>query len=258
MQNVVAKWAPPNEKGKFSFTVFGGTLGTVVTWPIAGFLMEGFGWRYGFYVPAIFTVVMTVIWFTVVYNTPAEHPGISLEEKVYIASQIGNNVSAKTVNEILDNIVLTANFVKLNCELRLFLQTGLPPLICLLKSVPVWVMVFLHYGNLWAFYFLLTGAPKYMNEVLKFNLSKAGILASLPYLSRVLAGFLFGAAGDYLTKNKIFPVAFIRKSFCIFCKFSYGFLVFSFESIKLLESVLLSPTSSHYSGYSVNMYRICW
>lgn len=97
MQNVIAKWAPPNEKGKFSFTVFGGTFGTVITWPIIGYLMEKCGWAYGFYVPAVFTIIVTFIWFATVYNTPADHPRISIEEQEYIARELGNNVAAKTV-----------------------------------------------------------------------------------------------------------------------------------------------------------------
>lgn len=32
MHNLIAKWAPPNEKGKFVATLLGGTFGTVVTW----------------------------------------------------------------------------------------------------------------------------------------------------------------------------------------------------------------------------------
>lgn len=100
MQNVIGKWAPPDEKSKFSVTIIGGTLGTVITWPILGFLLEKFGWAYGFYVSAIFTLIITFIWFMSVYNTPAQHPRISSEEKEYIARQIGDTVSATTVSRL--------------------------------------------------------------------------------------------------------------------------------------------------------------
>lgn len=56
-----------------------------------------------------------------------------------------------------------------------------------------------------------------MNEVLKFNLGKAGILASLPYLARFFAGIVFGSLGDYLLRTERLSATSIRKLFCIFC-----------------------------------------
>lgn len=70
-----------------------------------------------------------------------------------------------------------------------------------------------------AVYFLMIGAPKYMNEVLNFQLSEAGVFASLPYLARFTSSFAFGAIADSLFKNKILTKTSIRKAFCIFCKF---------------------------------------
>lgn len=96
-----------------------------------------------------------------------------------------------------------------------------PPLLSMLKSIPFWSLFLLHFGNLWGLYFLLTGAPKFMNEVLKFNLAKAGILASLPYLARFFAGILFGSLGDYLLRSERLSATTIRKVFCLFCKSIY-------------------------------------
>lgn len=54
-------------------------------------------------------------------------------------------------------------------------------------------------------------------KVLGFNLAQAGILASLPYLARLSAGFLFGSIGDALIKSNVMSTTSIRKMFCIFC-----------------------------------------
>lgn len=87
-----------------------------------------------------------------------------------------------------------------------------------MTSLPFYSLLILHYGNLWGLYFLLTAAPKFMSEVLGFSLAKAGFLASLPYLARLFAGFVFGAVGDLIRKKEIMSVTTIRKFFCIFCK----------------------------------------
>lgn len=186
----MSKWAPPHEKGKFTSALVGGAIGTVTTWPLAGMLIETVGWAYAFYVPAILTAVMTLLWYLITFDSPARHPRISPGERAYIEKCLTGITASKTW----------------------------PPLLKMLASVPFWSLFLLHYGNMWGLYFLLTGAPKFMNEVLKFNLSKAGLLASLPYLARFFAGILFGAAGDYLQRRQVWSVTVIRKVFCVFCK----------------------------------------
>lgn len=36
LHNLISKWAPPAERGKFISALLGGTFGTVITWPLAG------------------------------------------------------------------------------------------------------------------------------------------------------------------------------------------------------------------------------
>lgn len=97
LHSLIAKWAPPNEKGKFISALLGGTFGTVITWPVAGILMETLGWSYAFYIPAAFTFSLTIIWFYVVADSPAEHPRIRPEEKEFIETSLGHTVSTKKV-----------------------------------------------------------------------------------------------------------------------------------------------------------------
>lgn len=88
-------------------------------------------------------------------------------------------------------------------------------------SVPFWAFVVLHYGNLWGLYFLLTAGPKFVAQVLGFDISKVGLIAGLPYISRMLMGFVFGSIGDILRKRKTLSVTTVRKSFIVFCKYHY-------------------------------------
>lgn len=129
-------------------------------------------------------------------------------------------------------------------------QTKLPPLMHLLTSVPMWSLLILHYGSLWSFYFLMNGAPKYMNEVLHFNLANAGFFASAPYLARFLSSFTFGAAGDWLLKSNILQKNTIRKSFCIFCE-SCVCLV-----IRTLCEKYLNSCSPFFSSHFARMFVV--
>lgn len=137
LHKLIAHWAPPHERGKFVSAMFGAAIGTVTTWPLAGLLIETAGWVYAFYIPAAIVVFFVIIWYLIIFDSPARHPRITTEEKDYIERHITGLSDDKSW----------------------------PPMLSIAKSVPFWALLILHYGNLWGNFFLLTGAPKFMNEV---------------------------------------------------------------------------------------------
>lgn len=86
-------------------------------------------------------------------------------------------------------------------------------------SVPFWALAIAQFGNLWGLYLLMTAGPKFMSEVMGFNLRNSGALASLPYLARLICGFIFGCIGDFIRQREFMTVTAIRKFFMLFCKF---------------------------------------
>ena len=136
--NIISKWSPPDEKGKFFASLMGSLLGTVVTWPTAGLITQNWGWQFAFYVPAIFTFITAILWMFLLSNSPQSHPRISAKELEYIKASHGDNISK---------------------------QRAWPPLKSMLVSMPFWALVVSHYGNCWGYFFLLTEAPKFMTEV---------------------------------------------------------------------------------------------
>lgn len=187
----MSKWSPPEEKGKFISALLGGALGTVLTWSTLGVIIENFGWKYGFYVPGVIAIFLTFLWYLLVSDSPDDHPMISKEEKDFIHKQLGDTISK---------------------------DKRFPPIGSVFTSIPFLALLILHYGSLWGLYFLMNAAPMFMTQALHFNLAKAGIASAAPPLARLLAGFAFGAIGDYLRRRNVFKVTTIRKSFCLFCK----------------------------------------
>lgn len=191
---VIAKWSPFEEKGKFVSALLGGVFGTVVTWPLTGLIIEKFGWRFGFYVPSVFAIIMSLLWYYLVSDSPSNHPRITKSEKDLIEKSLGSSVSTETK------------------------KSSWPPMQQMLRSPKFYALLVLHFGNVWGLFFLITAAPKFMSEVLKFNLTQAGILSSLPYLARLIFGFFFGSIGDCIRGKNLLSVTAIRKTFCLFCK----------------------------------------
>lgn len=67
--------------------------------PICGFLIALLGWESVFYVTGAVGLVWSVAWFRLVFDSPAEHPRISAEERRYIEDAIGTTaVTRVSVN----------------------------------------------------------------------------------------------------------------------------------------------------------------
>lgn len=81
---LVAKWAPPDEKARFIWSLLGGTFGTILTYPMIAVIADGINWENGWYIPSLMMFVWILFFAVLAYDSPAEHPGISDDEKNYI------------------------------------------------------------------------------------------------------------------------------------------------------------------------------
>jgi ACS family sodium-dependent inorganic phosphate cotransporter len=68
--------------------------------PVCGFLIASLGWESVFYVTGVVGLIWSIAWFFVVYDSPAEHPRITEEERHYIESAIGDATSHDKVQEV--------------------------------------------------------------------------------------------------------------------------------------------------------------
>ncbi|KAJ8959661.1 hypothetical protein NQ318_021849, partial [Aromia moschata] len=199
-QILIANWAPPSEKGKFVGALMGNTLGTCVTWPLVGVITELLGWEWGFYVLSIQMAVFCIIFWIVAADSPDKHRWISDEEKNYILDSHAGSINRRK---------------------------GMPPYRQIFCSCPFWILTIAHFGNLWGLYFQIQGVPKYLSEVVGFDLKRSGGLGALPHLMRLFFGMGFGAIADFLKQKGIVSNKFIRKFFTIFSHILPGLALIS-------------------------------
>ncbi|KAJ8959658.1 hypothetical protein NQ318_021846 [Aromia moschata] len=225
-QVLIARWAPPPEKGKFVGALMGNTLGTCLTWPLVGAVTQAFSWDWGFYFISIQIAVFCLIFWIVTADSPDQHRWISEEEKKYIAESQGGSVTKKK---------------------------SVPPYHDIFTSLPFWALTILHFGNLWGLYLQITGVPKFMAEVVGFNLKAAGGLAALPHLLRLFFGMGFGSLGDFLKQRKILSNKAIRKTFVLCSHIIPGVLLMgiSFIGCNWVPIVALLTFSMSINGAAV-------
>lgn len=171
-------------------SLLGSKLGTALTWPLMGIIINVLDWRWAFYITATLSFVFAIVWLRVVADSPEKHPNITKTEQQFIEESL---------------------------ELLITKKKDFPPVSKMFKSRPFYALIFLHFSDVWGVFFLLTSAPMFMNQVLKYNLKHAGIVSSFPYIARLVFGFIFGLFGDHLMQRGVSATK-IRKLFCIFCK----------------------------------------
>lgn len=188
MHAMIAKWIPPKERSKLGSLIWAGAqAGTVVSLPVSGYLADDLGWESVFYVFGVLGIIWFVFWIFFCFNSPAEHPRISKEERDYIESHIPS-----------DNEQSSLPF---------------PPLLKIFSSLPFLSLIVVHFGQNWGFYTLLTETPTYLNEIQHFSLKTNGLLSALPYLCMWIFSICIGSLADYLIASKKISVINSRKLF---------------------------------------------
>ncbi|XP_068085916.1 sialin [Anabrus simplex] len=158
VQFLISKWAPPQERSRFSVIYSGGYLGTVICMPVAGVLCDlefAHGWPLVFYVFGGLGILWYIPWLFLVYDSPAQHPRISPEERRYIEASIGTVPRKK----------------KLPIPWRQLLSTP-----------GLWACASMHLGIGWTFFALLTCLPTYMSNVLHYDIKSNSALSTIPYI----------------------------------------------------------------------------
>lgn len=186
MAAMLAKWAPPLDRSKMATFIYAGSqIGTVFGMPISGFLCGRYGWESVFYFFGAVGVAWAVAWFFLIYNSPAAHPRISIEEREYIERSLNTKAGEK--------------------------GTARVPWLSIARSVPVYALAVAHFTNNLGLYTMLTCLPQYFKHILHFDISSNGVLSGAPYLVMWLFVILSGLSADVLRNKHILSTTNVRK-----------------------------------------------
>ncbi|XP_066585121.1 sialin-like [Prorops nasuta] len=192
---LVSKWAPPQEKSRFVWSLFGGTFGNIVTYPMLTSMIKEWYWVKSWYIPSILMLFWVLIWAICAYDSPAEHPGITNEEKEYILKSQANTVSQQklTLKQI--------------------------PIQQICTSIPFISLVFCHFGNLLLIFIYQNTMIIYMKKVLMISLPRSALICSLPWIGRILCVFGSSWIADKIMEKRMMSITTLRKCATIFSHF---------------------------------------
>lgn len=182
-----SKWSPPYERSSLATFAFSGSyIGSLVSLSLSGLIAEHINWQAIFYLFGTFGLLWSILWFIFIFESPAEHTKIRIEERLFIESSL-----VKT--NIIDNKI---------------------PWKLILTSAPVWAIVFAHFAENWGFYTFLTEMPTFLSNTINYKIDKAGFISSMPYLLMAILLYASGYLSDYILKTNKMSYTFVRKLFC--------------------------------------------
>lgn len=177
MHSMLSRWAPPMERSKMATTVYaGGMMGVVIAMPVSGVLCDVFGWESVFYFFGIVGIVWSILWFFLVFNSPAEHPRITQEERDYIESHVGKRSQEQKANE----------------------RT---PWLKIFTSVRFGALAMAHVCNNFGYYTLMNCLPLYFKYILHFDIKSNGVLSGAPYFVMWFSITFSGVAADKMRQK---------------------------------------------------------
>ncbi|PAV56648.1 hypothetical protein WR25_08075 isoform A [Diploscapter pachys] len=223
MHAMWSHWAPALEKTKLATFAFSGSyFGTVISMPLSAVIGQHLGWPSIFYFFGLLALLWCFIWLKKVTDYPSQDPQITTEELTLLQR---------------DAISQSQYIV---------------PWREILRSGPVWAITTAHFCQNWGFYIMLTSLPKMLKDLANYELQKAGVVSSLPYLLMGVCLVWGGQLSDYLRKEVVMDTLIVRRRFT-----AGGFIG---QAICL---VLASVTSSQnflvaYLSISIGLGGITW
>ncbi|CAL1548295.1 unnamed protein product [Lymnaea stagnalis] len=237
MHTMWSKWAPDKEKSwLMTITYAGCQVGTVVATWATGYMAESDilgGWPFVFYFFGGFGALWSILWLSLVHDTPRQHPRISTEEREYIEANLTS--CAQT-------------------------QSRLQPRWTRVLSSPAFLaIVAAHFANDWGCFALTTCLPSYLHHILGYEIKQNGFLSSLPFLILVVTNPLSGYLADFLRAKRNISTKNTRKLVNSIGLFVPSVLMFSVcyvgsdrNIVVALLTLAVGFSGFTMAGYSVN------
>lgn len=199
MYALVGYWIPPAERSRFMSSFQGFSIGIGLTYPLCGFIIKHFGWRLVFYTTGTIGMMWCIMWYFLAFNTPAEHPRITIAEREYIEMNVSHEVRDGQGMKVPWRLIFT--------------------------SLPAWSIGVTTFGRIWVHYQFIMSGPLYMKHILGFSIQQNGLLSGTPFLCSYFSSVLFCYVADLFVKRKVMSLTNVRKLFTAVSQIIPGILI---------------------------------
>lgn len=179
ISRAVFSWIPAKERGLVNGINFSGSrVGGAAALVVMPLFIQAFGWRGSFFILGGVGAAWALFWWLWFRDTPEEKPGVSDDERTYIAANRQTSEAAETV-----------------------------PLGTMLKSRNMWVAMIQYMCSNFTFFFTLTWLYPYIQKTYELSITTAGIFAAMPLLAGAVGNWVSGALVDQLYRSNRWTIS---------------------------------------------------
>lgn len=218
---ITAKWIPPAERSNFITTYLGSAPAVAIMYPVFGWIIAVSSWDNVFYVSALIGLVWCIFWYFLMFDTPAQHPRISKEERDHIESALVHTVSNRRLPIPWSRVLL---------------------------SLQVWLNTLANWSYIVGITVNITFFPMYFTHIYDMNIKGSAAAAGLPQFIRLGTAIVWGRLCDSWLKSNRLSFTTVRKLSTGVCTILSGliFLVMSLYHnlyVDLAMGILIAITT---------------
>ncbi|XP_078670181.1 uncharacterized protein LOC144910693 isoform X2 [Branchiostoma floridae x Branchiostoma belcheri] len=272
-------WAPPTERSKLtSITVTGQYIGIVIGMIVSGVAVHEIDWRAPFWIYGGVGLIWSVIWYSMVYESPEIDKYLDPEELKFIQDSMTSLPGLKPPSEP-DTKSETSEAPSepsepkpktpqspassVGPDLPTQVSPQKTPWRHLLTSLPVYAILVCDTCVKWVVYLMLLNAPMYYVQSFKVNELEAGAFAGLHFFLLMFGLPLVGSLADWVWRTQSMSTTTMRKLFNTMGMFVEGALLLTvgmtaniYVSTISLSIALFFQSFPLSAGYNVNALDI--
>lgn len=182
---MVAKWFPDEERGRATaIVIMFVPIANIVSGPIAGAVIQHFGWRDLFLFEGIASFFLIVPWVLMVQEDPEKAKWISPVEKAYILGRLKAEQEALAKTPAVKN----ASFAQV------------------MGNASMWKLIVINFFYQTAIYAFVIWLPTVIKNLTQTNIADVGMLSMLPYLGTMIGMYAIGRLSDRSGKRKQYVI----------------------------------------------------
>lgn len=185
---IVSNWFPNEERGRATALLLASaSISQITAGPMSAIILSSYNWRVLFHFGALISIVLLVVWMSLLVERPVDAKWLSEEERQYLLTNLETNKANKKTTEKA-------------------------PLLEMLKDKNLWklccIYLFSSLGTLGLSFWL----PTVIKNVTKTGMSQTAMLSVIPNIAVFIGVLTLGAISDKTQKRKLFagwcPVMF--------------------------------------------------
>ncbi|AYD03818.1 MFS transporter [Neorhizobium sp. NCHU2750] len=182
---MISKWFPDEERGRATaITIMFVPIANIISGPIAGFVVQNFGWRDLFMIEGLVSFILIIPWVLMVEEDPAKAKWLSSAERDYIVGRLKEEQETLARTPAVEKATLSQ----------------------IMADKAMWQLIAINFFYQTAIYAFVIWLPTVIKNLTHGDIAFVGMLSMLPYVGTMIGMYVIGRLSDTSGKRKKYVI----------------------------------------------------